>query len=299
MTTAFAPPEISCATHSVEFVAMGNDWRIEARGISEEALSHVPVLVEREERRCWSGRPDSLLSELNRERHVTDGMLALMVAQALAMRDATAGAFDPAIGDAMQAATEICEADGRAAVEASTVGRSSMGVLRPTVTGQRIQLEGEGELDLAGMDKGWTTDLVARYLRGVGATQWLIRVGDDTVVGGEEDEERLVDIESTELTIGITSGAVSTSMMWKADLGVQTGPTARIIDPSQGMPGDHKYVKAVVIAKSAAIADALATAMLADPERGDRALASHQAAAVLITRRGDAFMSPEMDRYLR
>ena len=299
MTTAFAPTETSRETPSVDFRAMGSDWHVVARGISEEALAQVSMLVEREERRCSPTRPDSLLSQLNRERGVTDGMLALLTANALAIREATAGAFDPAVGDAVLAAAAMCEPGLLAAVPGGAIEHPCAETLQVTVDGQDVRPDGAGQLDLGGIDKGWTADLVSRYLRGTGASQWLISVGGDIVIGGDEAKERLIDVKSTELTIGLSSGAVATSSMLKRVSGEPSERNHQIIDPASVVPADHDYVMATVIASSAAIAAALATAMLADPERGDRALASHEAEVVLVTRNGDAFMSPGIDRHLR
>jgi len=286
MTTAFASTETSHETLSVDFFAMGSTWHVEARGVSDEALARVSILVEREEQRCSRFREDSTLSLLNRQRSVTDGRLALLASNALAIREATAGAFDPAVGDAVRAAAATCEPDGLTALPANAIEHPCAQELRLTVAGQQVHLEGAGQLDLGGIDKGWTADLVVRYLRGTGASRWLVEVGGDIAIGGEDAEERLIGVESTELTIGLGSGAVATSAI---------GRGHPIIDPRRGEPAEHEYVQATVLASSAATADALATAMLVDPERADGALAGHGAKAILVTRSGDAFMSPGID----
>ena len=298
MTTASATTS-ELETRSVEFRAMGTDWYVEARGLRDETLAQTSELVEREEQRCSRFRADSTLSLLNRERAVTDGRLALLAANALAIQEATDGAFDPAVGDAVIAAgyaSDFEELKGTTVNAAEGCGRAALGL---TIAGQDVRLEGSGQLDLGGIAKGWTADLVARYLRGLGATQWLVDAGGDIVLGGEDAEERLIAVELTGLTIGLSEGAVATSSTQKRAWNTPLGPKHHIIDPTRGVPADHEYVLATVLAGSAAVADALATAMLADPERADHALAGHGAQAILVTRRGDAFMSPGMDEYLR
>lgn len=290
MTTAFAPAATTRETLSVDFRAMGTEWHVEAAGVSETQLAQVSILAEREEQRCSRFRADSTVSLLNRNRSVTDGRLALLASNALAMREATLGAFDPAVGDAVLAAAATCEPDGLTALPANAIEHPCAQELRLTVVGQQVRLEGAGQIDLDGIAKGWTADLLTRYLRGIGASRWLVDVGDDIITGGDDHEERLIGVEATELTIGVGSGAVATSAI---------GRGHPIIDPRRGEPAEHEYVQATVLASSAATADALATAMLVDPERADGALAGHGAKAILIRRGGDAFMSPGTDEYLR
>jgi len=270
MTTALASAEKRTETLSIDFRAMGTDWCVEAVGVSEEKLAYMPVLVEREEQRYSRFRDDSVLSQLNRDRSASDGNLALLVSEAQAIERATTGAFSTTVGDAVIAAGYSCDFD-RLATEATAAE------LAPPIT----------------------ADLVARFLRGVGATQWLVDAGGDIAMGGDEAEERLIAVEMTGLTIGLTEGAVATSSTLKRSWDTPLGRKHHIIDPGRGVPTEHEYVMATVLAGSAATADALATAMLAEPELGDRALAAHDAQAILLTRRGDAFMSPEMSGYLR
>ena len=299
MTSAFAATEIGRETRSVEFRAMGTDWYVEAQGLREETLAQVSMLVEREEQRCSRFRADSTLSQLNRERTVTDGGLAALAVNALAIQEATDGAFDPAVGDAVIAAgyaSDFEELSGTTVNAVEGCGSPELGLL---VVGQQVRLTGTGQLDLGGIAKGWTADLLARYLRGLGATQWLVDAGGDIVLGGEDAEERLIAVELTGLTIGLSAGAVATSSTQKRAWKTPLGPKHHIIDPTRGVPTDHEYVLATVLASSAATADALATAILANPEHCDRALAGHQAEAILVTGRGDAFMSPGMAEHLR
>jgi len=299
MTTGFAPQETRAETHSFEFRAMGTDWYVEAIGVSAEQLAQASVLVEREEQRCSRFRDDSALSLLNRERSATDGGLALLVAQALALREATEGAFDPAVGDAVIAAGYRCDFDELIRTTVNAVDAGGRAQLEVVVEGQEVRLEGSGRLDLGGIAKGWTADLVGRYLSGVTASRWLVDAGGDIVVGGAEPEEQLIGVELTGLTIGLSAGAVATSSTHQRAWETPQGPKHHIIDPTRGAPTDHEYVLATVLANCAATADALATALLADPERATEMLARHQAEAILVTRSGDTFMSPAMAQQLR
>ena len=278
---------------------MGTDWYVEALGVSDEQLAQVSVVVEREEQRCSRFREDSMLSVLNRERVVTDGRLALLAANAMAIREATWGAFDPAVGDAVIAAGYSCDFDELRGLAVEIPEPPCEADLQLLIDGQVVRLDGVGQLDLGGIAKGWTADLVTRYLRGLGAQRWLVDAGGDIVVGGKELEERLIGVELTGLTIGISEGAVATSSTQERAWDTPLGPKHHIIDPTRSEPTDHEYVLATVVASCAATADALATAMLANPELGDRALTGHEAQAILVTRSGDAFMSPGMAGYLR
>lgn len=302
MTTAIAPTETYSETLSIEFRAMGTDWYVEAVGVSDEKLAYMPVLVEREEQRYSRFRDDSLLSQLNRERSVSDGMLALLAAEAQAIQRATGGAFNAAVGDAVIAAGYRCDFAelSQAVTEAAEATEEpSAPELRIAVSGSQVRLEGDGQLDLGGIAKGWTADLVARFLRGVGAKRWLVDAGGDIAMGGPEAEERLIAVALTGLTIGVREGAVATSSTLKRAWDTPRGRKHHIIDAARGVPTEHEYVLATVLAPCAATADALATAMLAEPELGDRALAEHEAQAILVTGEGDAFMSPGMSGYLR
>ena len=159
-------------------------------------------------------------------------------------------------------------------------------------------LSGEGSIDLGGIAKGWTVDLVAASLKASGAEGWFVDGGGDIRVGGvPEDGRRWPVGVANGLALYLESEAVCTSSVKRRRWDSPAGPMHHIIDVSTGRPSCTEFQTAVVVARDATSADALATAILADPQRGLRAVELCGAEA-LVEREGCWEMTPRMERYL-
>ncbi|MGE3856180.1 MAG: FAD:protein FMN transferase [Dehalococcoidia bacterium] len=268
--------------NTLTFRAMNTDWWI---GTPDDLdLAPCEATVHEAERRYSRFRPDSLLSRLNRERRMQDAGLADLVTRALEVGVATGGAFDPRVGSALTAAGydrtfEVLRARGGAPL-----------AFAPPVAGLHVEvkrgivrLTGTGTLDLGGIAKGWTVDRVAEQLEAAGCTDYLVDGGGDIRVAGRDERgEPWVVGAGDGLAVSLESGAVCTSSTRRRRWPARGEDAHHIIDPERGAPSRHAVMDAVVVAVDAATADALATALIAQPARSLAALPALEAEALLL-----------------
>lgn len=278
-----------------EFEATGTTWWLRSEAATPGLFDLVERLVREYEATLSRFLPDSALSRLNRERRAEDEVLADVIASAERARRITRGAFDARVGAAVCAAGYDRNFNDLGGRTVPTGGSQ----LRPEVLvfGSTVVLLGHGALDLGGIAKGWTVDRAAELLGRAGPC----------VVDGGGDIRVVTDVNSEAWTIGIgeglavdlREGAVATSSTLKRRWGAARGEAHHIIDPALGRPATEAVTSAVVVARDAATADALATAVVARPRDGMRAVTA-SGGEVLVRHPGGAWkMSPGLRRLLR
>lgn len=230
-------------------------------------------------------RPDSLVSRFNRsppgEAVPFDSESSRLITLALAVAEATDGAFDPTVGPLVDAwgfgpdgPRDRPDAEQLAALR-KRVGwrllRFRDGGLSKAAPGVAI--------DLSAIAKGFAVDLVAESLAAredlLGV---MVEVGGEIRVAGVNREHRpwRLAIESpTAGTRGIqrivelTDLAIATSGDYRNFWESEGRRYSHIIDPGTGAPVTHRAASVSVIAPDCAVADAYATALLVmGPERG-------------------------------
>lgn len=244
-----------------EFRAMDTAWAILADA-PPPALRDAAAFVHAAEATLSRFRPDSALSRLNRERVVRDPVVAEVLAAALELSRVTAGAFDPTVGDALAEVGYDCSFTqiGVARHDAVAAPRPPLGV---EIDGDFVRLVGEGTIDLGGIAKGWTVDGVARRLREAGAARVLVDGGGDIRAAGGAWPVGVGD----DLSVVLTDGAVATSSTLRRRWRHTNGEHSHhIIDPTTRRSASSAIDTASVVARDAATADALATAILARPD---------------------------------
>ncbi|TAK73757.1 MAG: FAD:protein FMN transferase [Dehalococcoidia bacterium] len=277
-----------------EFRAMGTEWWLRADRASMALMDRAQGLVEMIESRLSRFRPASALSRLNRDRCVEDEMLSAVLLAAEDVRVRTSGAFDARVGSAVVAAGYDRSFEDLGATDAAPSDPRRPEVV---VAGASVRLVGEGALDLGGIAKGWTVDRVADLLSASGPC--LVDGGGDIAVRGRprDASEWAIGI-GDEQTVGLEHGAVATSSTlhrcWRAGNGV----AHHIIDPETGRPAAG-LTNTVVIARAAYLADALATALIADMQRALPALREAGAEALVQHSDGRWEMTAGMGRFLR
>lgn len=246
---------------SLSFNAMGTSWWLscDTPGLLDEAKR----LVHDAESQLSRFRPDSALSALNRDRVVDHPLLADVVRVSLRFRELTGGAFDPRLGARLaELGYDRTFVDiGRPSAPVEYAGMPSLEV---HVVGSQVRLSGEGRLDLGGVAKGFTIDLVLDRLLEGGANEALVDGGGDIRgVGGPWS----IGVGDG-LVVDTDAGAVATSSTrartWQAADGSNYH---HLLDPSTGLSADTGLNEAVVVARDATTADALATSLLIDPHR--------------------------------
>jgi len=293
----YAPFEGVMTTRT--FRAMNTEWWI---GTADERdLEPLEALVHTAEARYSRFLPDSLLSRLNRDRSARNAELASLVRDALALGAATHGAFDIRIGAAVRAAgyDRSFETITAALRNPALSFGPPVTALTIDVDGDEVRLSGSGSIDLGGIAKGWTVDRVADALEASGCHDYLVDGGGDIRVAGHDSDDAPWTVGVVEgLTVSLPAGAVCTSSARRRRWRTETEDAHHIIDPATAAPARHDVIEVVVIAPLAATADALATTLIAQPERGLAALPAFEAEALLL-RNGAWEMTEGMRRWLR
>lgn len=213
-------------------------------------------------------QPDSLLSRFNRA--VPGRWFALppdfahVIAAGLAIAEASAGAFDPAIGrlvdlwgfgpvpaEAPPCDVSLAEAHAMSGWQRLVLDRA----------GRRLRQPGGVALDLSGIAKGYAVDAVADLLASRGIAHCLVEIGGELVGRGVRpdgepwwvDLENPPGIELPPLRIALHGIAVATSGDYR-----RGGHT---LDPRSGRPIANGVTSASVIHATALQADAWATAL--------------------------------------
>lgn len=242
------------------FYAMGTVWWI--RCDAPALLAQAEALVHDAEARLSRFRPTSALAALNRDGHSVDPLLADVVRAALRFHSLTGGAFDPTLGARLAA---LGYDRTFTAIRRPPPLPPERGDLRPRVAvdGDRVDLEGPGALDLGGVAKGFTVDRVVAHLLAGGAREVLIDGGGDLRGAGGSWPIGAGDGLVVESGLGAVATSSTRRRRWR-----DAGGTAlhHILDPRTGRPAAAAIDTATVVAPDATTADALATALLVDPD---------------------------------
>jgi thiamine biosynthesis lipoprotein len=216
----------------------------------------------------------------------------LSVSQSLARQ--TDGAFDITAGRMVKLWRRARRTGEMPAREAIEEARKATGYrqVRLDARTRTVKLLGDGMLlDLGGIAKGYAADEALRVIRGEGIRSAMVAMGGDIAVSDPPPGKRgwaiAVLSVSTKDTKGIetlllSNCGVSTSgdlEQWVEINGVRY---SHIIDPRTGL-GVTGRMSATVVASSAMISDALATAAcVLEPRRALRVIESRGAACLII-----------------
>lgn len=212
--------------------------------------------------------PESALCRFN---HVPAGRtidlpadFAAVIDLSLRIAAASGGAFDPTIGHLVDrwgfGPPGPMPVPDAAAIEAARAA-SGWRRLRYDSTGRRLRQPGGLALDLSGVAKGYAADALADLLAEQGIRHCLTEVGGELAGRGvrPDGDPWWVDLETPPgivlppLRVALHQCAVATTGTYrKGD---------HSIDPRTGRPADNGVIAVSVVASSAALADALATAL--------------------------------------
>ena len=183
-------------------------------------------------------------------------------------------------------------------------------VLRTAAIRRRSEKLKPASLDLSGIAKGFAVDRVAGLLDDAGCSAYLIEFGGEVrarehAPGGGPWR---VGVDSPAGrgylgTLLIGTKAVATSGDYRQYRVADGGRVSHIIDPRTGYPVRHHLASVTVVADTAMMADAYATAMLVMGEAEARGLAGEMDLAALFIVRADGggfemFHSQAMAPYL-
>ena len=286
------------------FRAMGTHVVLVAHGVGAPVLSAARDLVRRCERRWSRFLPDSELSRLNaaagRPTVLTDETYAL-VAGAVGGWSATAGRFDPTVLAAVRAAGYDRPFDDLGAVvTTSWAPVPGCGDIELDDGLRAVTLPPGVGLDLGGIAKGHTADLVVEHLLDAGATGALADLGGDIRAVGDWNVAVEAEDGDVQAVLGLADGAVVTSSTrrrrWRG-----AGGTDRhhLIDPTTGAPAATGLVQATVVARTASTAEVLATAaVVAGRRAGAEIVLAAGATGILVDDWGVAQHLPGLEQVL-
>lgn len=251
---------------SAQIFAMDTVMEIAAFGPqAEEAVSETESQIQELEKQLSRTLPDSDVSRINRNgttptTGIATGTWALLEA-ALEYRDATDGAFDITIAPVM-------DAWGFTGDSFRVPEQAELDALLKYVNSDEIQIQeepaysvtlGEGQaIDLGGIAKGYTSDLVEQTFRANGVESGKISLGGNVFVLGTkpdgsdwrvgikdpQNEEALAVILPLRDAYAITSGGYERYFE-------ENGKTYHhIIDPATGYPADNGLLSVTVVAKA-------------------------------------------------
>jgi len=141
------------------------------------------------------------------------------------------------------------------------------------------KLKPELQIDLSAIAKGYAVDQVAKLLSTNGYQNYLVEIGGEISTQGKniKNEPWHVAIENPQgskksiyLTLKLTNQSVATSGDYRNYFEKNGKRYSHAINPHTGKPVEHNLASVSVIAKSAMLADAFATAILVMGEKESR-----------------------------
>jgi thiamine biosynthesis lipoprotein len=246
-----------------------------------------------------------------------------LVERAVAAWEATAGRFDPTVHDALVAAgydrtfAEVADvAEAAEAAEAATHHRPTSAIAPVPGCGDigldpvlhAVTLPPGVHLDLGGIGKGWTADLVVDQLLAAGASGACANLGGDLRVAGEAPtpdgwtvavEDPLAP-ERTLATVALLHGAVATTTRTRRRWAAPEGERHHLIDPATGRPAATGLSSVTVVAADATTAEVVAkAAFVAGLADGRGLVEAAGAAALLVDDDGTPHPAGPIEEYLR
>lgn len=280
-------------------IALGNLASIEIRHVDPDKarplLQQAVTEIERLESVLSLYRADSALSRLNRDGVLRDPPLDLVrvLGEARRLGDLTGGAFDVTVQPLWRLyADHFSRAGADAAGPGDDLVRQSLlrvGYGALEVEPSAIGLSRPGmSVTLNGIAQGYITDRIAELLRNEGLEHVLVDLGEMRALGARDPGRAWrIGIENPQersglLTeVAIAEGALSTSGSYGFRFDA-AGQFHHIFDPRSGSC-PRRYASVSVLAPSATLADALATACnLLPPDEIARVLRAAGAERALV-----------------
>ncbi len=239
----------------------------------------------------WEAASD--LSRFNRAPaggwHAIPPEFAGVLAAALRIRDASGGAFDPALGEI----TERWGFGSAGPVDGVPDGTDRRNrAIDYDVAGSRIR-RGEGAaLDLSGIAKGYGVDLAAEWLLGQGVRHFLLELGGELRGEGirPDGQPWWVDVEmppgASSLPpwrIALHDLSVATSGDYRRGFAVDGRYYSHSFDPATGRPIVSNVSSVTVLHRECMMADGWATALtVLGPQKGIALADAQRLAACVI-----------------
>lgn len=261
-------------TYEWRGVAMGADARIVFSGVdgtrARAAIAAIVPEIDRLEQALSLFRADSQICRLNRDGVLQQpsGDLRAALALALKVAEASGGLFDPTVQALWEAHVDWFSAHPDGGLPSDRI----VAAARRRVDWRQIALSpaairlGEGQrITLNGLGQGYVTDRVAELLRRRGFLHVLVDLGEQHALGPQHDGAAWIVARSGAEPIALREGALATSEGSGCVFGAG-GQAHHLFDPRSGRSASA-WTRVTVRHSSAAVADALSTALYAATEQ--------------------------------
>lgn len=307
------PAAASPRAWTLDGPTMGTTWSVQVprppAELDRAALAaDVEAVLTAVNQQMSTYEADSLLSRFNASSGTdwfpVSNELAAVVAHALAVSEASGGAFDVTVGPLVNLwgfgpDGRLEQVPDQAAIDAARahVGHAQLAARQhpPALKKADARLF----VDLSAIAKGHATDRVAALLDARGVGDYLVEIGGELRARGANAggqpwrlaiEEPLTGTRAIHRVLGLSDAALATSGDYRNFFergGVRYSHT---IAPRTGRPVTHGLASVSVVAPNTTHADAMATALLVlGPEKGFELAEREGLAAYFIERDGEKF----------
>lgn len=255
----------------------------------------------------------------NNENMQTDSMFAYVFRLAKAVSTDTHGAFDITVAPLVNAwGFGFKNATG---IQPNTIDsiRQFVGFHKvDLIDGKIVKKDPRVMLDCSAIAKGFGVDCVARLLDSKGVKNYMINIGGELVMKGENQnmeswriginkpiDDSLSVNQELQTVLEITNVGLATSGNYRNFYYKDGKKYAHTIDPRTGYPVQHSILSATVIAKDCMSADAYATAfMVMGLEEAERVADAHpdiDACFIYTDEEGklQTFLTKGMEKYMK
>ncbi|PTU33196.1 FAD:protein FMN transferase [Stenotrophobium rhamnosiphilum] len=213
----------------------------------------------------------------------------------------SSGAFDPTIGPLVDV-----WGFGPAPRRSAPPSDSEIATARARVGWQQLQLDKEQrralqpggvQLDFSSIAKGYSVDLIARFLQGAGIDHWMVEVGGELRGNGCKPDGQPWWVELEQLSaklprtvLALHGLSVASSGDYRRFFEFEGQRYAHTLDPRSGRPVTHALASVTVLHAECMQADALATLLgVLSPTEAYEYAYSCDIAALFVLRNGDKF----------
>lgn len=225
-------------------------------------------------------KPNSYIGRLNRDKQLLQPPRELyeMFLFGKQMYEISGGAFDMSIGGALHAAGYGSRKN------AGQIATDMWG--KTVLSPEKIIIPASVIVDNGGFGKGWLIDNLGRLLQNHGVQEFIINGGGDILVhckapqkfGLEDSVHAGKLVGSTMITHGALAVSANNKRVWQH----QGNTYSHIFDPHTGQPASSTVASVYVKAKTALIADTMATILLLRPELKDQLIRQFELQVILL-----------------
>ena len=221
--------------------------------------------------------PESTISKVNKNKNPTlEPEFVTCFKRAMDISKITNGAFDITAGS-------LVNAWGFGPDEKEKMTQEIVDSLLQFTGYKKVQLKNreiiketpEIDIDLNAISKGFTSDLIANFLKEKGCVNYMVEIGGEVVAKGinakhkiwtigisKPDEDIFGSNSDLQAILQLPNRALATSGNYR-NFYVEDGKKyAHTIDPKTGYPVQHSLLSATVVANDCMTADAFATAFM-------------------------------------